>query len=233
MANPVADEWVTVEDDAGEWTDLPAEKPPRDLIMGRYGDPNYPRKPRLEELGDFAKNLAVGAALGGAGRLLTKVPAGRLWTAGKAAAAGAMPDVPFIGKPVIAGARAAREAWRASAPKAAAVPPKVAAAAGPKPKLTAQQVKQAMREQYGSERGGRMLYGPARPGVTATQRQSLMKTGTQGGNLPKAAQRAMAKELAASTPEEAFAYAAKAPNAPAQQHLGDLLRQIILERSGR
>lgn len=43
----------------------------------------------------------------------------------------------------------------------------------------------------------------------------------------------MAQEIAASTPAEAFAYATKAPNAPAQEHLGDLLRQIVLERSKR
>jgi hypothetical protein len=208
MADPVTDEWVTVEDD--DWEDIPTEAPPAQRWAESQGVPpdlaqRFDREwgsgRDYETIGDAVSLLAAGPALklaAGAGRLLTKIPVKPLVKAGVAG---------LMAGPRLSAAKRAFETAQAVAPKAAPrIPAAVKAAAGPKPKLSAQQVKQAMREQYGSEKGGRMLYGPARPGVTATQRQTLMKTGTQGGSLPKAA---------------------------AQQHLGDLLRQIILERSGR
>lgn len=163
----------------------------------------------------------------GGGRLLSamKGGAGRLLTAGMAGAKAVFPKT-------ARGIKAAGEAWKASAPQAAGVA-KPAMSAATKPKLTAQQAKQMLRTQYGSEKGGQMLYGRARPGLKAADRQALMKSGTTGGGLPQSAQRAIEKELAASTPDEAFAYASRAPNAPAQSHIGDLLRQVLRERAGK
>jgi len=179
--------------------------------------------------------LAAGAVLGGAGRLLTKLPVGRLAGAVGAGAKAGAQEIPFVGPPLRAGIKAAGEAWKASAPKAAPkVPAAVTAAAGPKPKLKAHEVAAQLRTHYGSEKAGRMLYGQARPGVKAADRTAAIKRLAPGeSQLPDAAKRAIARELASSTPEEAFAYASKAPNARAEAHFGDLLRQVILQRSGR
>ena len=183
--------------------------------------------------GDAARSLpgigatvAGGMALAGAGRLLTKIPVKPLAKAGVAA---------VTSGPRITAAKEAFRAAQAAVPKAApSIPAPVQAAAGPKPKLKANEVAGMLRQQHGSAKAGQMLYGPARPGVKAADRAAAIKRLAPGeSQLPARAKAAMERELAASTPEEAFAYAAKAPNDLAKEHFGDLLRRIIVERSGR
>jgi hypothetical protein len=173
--------------------------------------------------------IPTGGAMIKGARLLTKLPVARKLGAAGLALATSGPRM-----------RAAKKAWNAAgqmAPKvtgeAAEQTATKAVAAGAKPKLSAQQAKQMLREQFGSEKGGKMLYGRARPGLTATERQTLMRSGTTGGGLPQSARKAIEQELAASTPSEAFAYAAKAPNAPAQEAIGEMLRKALIDRMGR
>lgn len=109
-------------------------------------------------------------------------------------------------------------------------PPAPMAGPAPKPKLSAAEFKQAMRANYGAEKGGRMAYGNAQPDLSASARTAFMREGTTGGTLPQAAQRAIDKKLAGSTAEEAFKYAAKAPNEQAQGYFGDILRAALKAR---
>lgn len=194
-----------------------------------------------DSLGTIAKDMATvgatSAALGGGLKLLSKAPMGRIITSAVAGAKQAGPSLPLVGKPIAKFVQGAAKAWQASAPVVAEAAPAAVeapiaqqAVSAVKPKLSASQVKQMLREHYGSEKGGRMLFGPAREGVTAAGRQALMKEGTSGGALPKAAQRAIDRELAASSADEAFAYAAKAPNAPAQSYIGEMLRKALEAR---
>lgn len=238
MADPVADEWVTVPDD--EWIDVADEKAPAQRWAEARGVPpglatRFASEAQRIDAQTPMSNLAdVGGALllGGGWKLLSKVPAGRLLTTGVAAAKAGAAKLPIIGPPVRAAVKAGAEAWKASAP---AVPAVVKAAAGAKPKLSAPEVAAKMREMYGSEKAGRMLYGTARPGVSAAARSESIRrlTPQMQSTLPKAAQNAINRELASSTPEEAFAYAAKATNDPARGYLGDLLRRTLLERGGK
>ena len=160
---------------------------------------------------------------------------GRIMSAGVGALKGGASRLPVVG-PVAKGAiRGAQQAWRASAPVAtqAPMPPTAmsAPAVGAKLKLSANQVAERLRQEYGSAKAGQMLYGPARGGVKAADRQANIKRlAPATSKLPDAARRAIDKELAASSADEAFAYAAKAPNELARTHFGDLLRQALLER---
>lgn len=251
MAGPVADEWVTVADD--EWVDVGAQPADpkaarKDAAMRQTFGTNYDRTPAPVSdvlTQQVPKQILLGAALQGGAGLLSKLPAGRLLTSGVAAAKAGATKLPFIGPPLKAAAKAGMEAWRASAPaveaaapavKAAApavapeLPAAVRAVAGPKPKLSASEVKQMMREQFGSDKGGRMLFGPAREGITAAERQALMKAGTSGGALPKAAERAIGARVGAMTPEEALQYAGKAPNAQAAEYFGSQLKAALAAR---
>ena len=88
-----------------------------------------------------------------------------------------------------------------------------------------------LRKEHGSAKAGQMLYGPARPGVKAVDRQAAIKRLAPGeSELPQAARRAINREVDASTPEEAFAYAQRAPNPLAKEHFGHPLRRALLER---
>lgn len=109
---------------------------------------------------------------------------------------------------------------------------KTVASAATKPKLKAPEIAAALRKEYGSAQAGRMLYGPARPGLKAAERQAAIKRLTPEikTTLPEGAKKAIDKELAASTNDEAFAYAAKAPNAPAQSYIGEQLRAALLAK---
>lgn len=194
------------------------------LIHGKWADPSY----QGESLGSVIGQVG-GMALGG---LASKLPWGRLLTTGTAAAKGGASKLPIVGPPVRAALKAGKEAWTASAPKAA--PALKTAASGPKPKLSASEVASALRKEYGSAKAGQMLYGPARAGLKAADRQAAIKRLSGGpSQLPAAAKKAIDKELAASSASEAFDYASKAPNALAKDYFGEQLRQSLLQRMGR
>jgi hypothetical protein len=241
MADPVADEWVTVPDD--EW--VAESSDPKERWAAAHGaSPEVAKQfaaeaARIDSQTPMSNLVDVGLGmlpLGAIGKYLPKIPGGRLLTTGAAAAKGAALNFPIVGKPLREAVKVGAEAWKASAPVAAAeapvIPEAVKAAAGPKLKLSAEEVAAKMREMYGSEKAGRMLYGQARPGVTATARTESIKRLTPQikSTLPQSAQRAIERELASSTPEEAFTYASKAPNDLAKEHFGDLLRRTLLER---
>jgi hypothetical protein len=174
------------------------------------------------------------------GRLLTKLPGKRMLSAGWEAAKGVGRNLPFVGRPLAAGVRGAVRGWQKAAPKVVAAETAAPAAAKttapvmgamPKPKLNAQQVAEMLRKEHGSAKAGQMLYGPARPGVTAANRQAAIKRLAPGqSTLPDAAKRAIDKELAGSSAEEAFRYASRAPNAQAQSYMGEMLRKALLDR---
>lgn len=107
----------------------------------------------------------------------------------------------------------------------------------PKPKLSAAQVAAELRKKYGSEKAGRMLFGKKSPGVnpaSASDRQAAIKRLAPGeSKLPDAAAEAIAQQMAGMSPEEAFKYAMRAPNSPAQQHIGQQLRAALIERMTR
>lgn len=179
--------------------------------------------------------LGLTAAAGGVGRLVSKIPAGRILTAAKAGGKAVIDKRPIIG-PFKQGAS---EAWNAAKPAPAPPPAPIApptptpVAPVAKPKLSAQQVAEMMRKEYGSAKAGQMLYGPARQGLKAVDRQAAIKrlTPQMESTLPAATRRAMERELAASSADEAFSYAAKAPNVPAKEHLGELLLRALRERT--
>lgn len=98
----------------------------------------------------------------------------------------------------------------------------------PKPKLAAHEVAAMLREQYGSEKAGRMLYGKGKGGhLPPAERQAAIKRLAPGESaLPANAARQMDAALEGATPADAYAYAQKAPNAMAQDYFGDRLRGI-------
>ena len=102
-----------------------------------------------------------------------------------------------------------------------------------KPKLSAPEVAAMLRKEYGSEQAGRMLYGKGRGRdiLPPAERQAAIKRLAPGeSTLPDAARKIIKQRLLEASPEEALAYAAKAPNTPAASHFGDLLKQALLAR---
>lgn len=89
------------------------------------------------------KQMLMGAALSGAGQLLSKIPVGRVLSAGMAGAKAAAAKTPIIGPPVRAGLKAAAQSWKGSPTPSAAPPasvsgaPPVAAPAAPAPPAAA------------------------------------------------------------------------------------------------
>ena len=188
---------------------------------------------------------AAGIAKAGAGRILTS-PIARKVGGAVLEAAGSTPIIGPMGRGAVRGWKAAGKA----APKVAgatdetvrmAAPADTEATvrlmgppAGVKPKLTVAQVAEKLRKEHGSAKAGRMLYGSARKGLKASDRQRAIRRLAPGeSKLPDAAAAAIDRELAASTAEEAFAYAQRAPNARAQEYFGKKLRDALFDRLAR
>lgn len=160
-------------------------------------EPGYQPASPGQTLVDMGKQAIVGGVLGGAGRLLSAAPKGRILTSALAGAKETISDLPFVRS----GIGAAKKAWQASRPTPfheqplfkqmeqlptrgpmstggrTPMPPAQASrptpfhepVAGPqlKPKLTARQTAEFLRTQVGSEQAGRMLYGPVQRGADA------------------------------------------------------------------
>lgn len=99
-----------------------------------------------------------------------------------------------------------------------------------KPKLSAAETAQYLRNEYGSEQGGRMLYGTkgaGRPNVLApAERQANIKRlapQTQS-SLPDSVTRELRDKVRLMTPTQAAEYANLAPNKLMRQYLLDLMK---------
>jgi hypothetical protein len=92
-----------------------------------------------------------------------------------------------------------------------------------KPKLSAAEVALRLRQEYGSEKAGQMLYGKKQPGVhsmPAAERQAAIKRLAPGeSQLPNVAKRSIADQYA-----EFQRYLASAPNAKAREFILELMK---------
>jgi hypothetical protein len=98
-----------------------------------------------------------------------------------------------------------------------------------KPKLSAAETAQYLRNEYGSERGARMLYGTKgvdRPNVLApAERQASIKRLAPGqSSLPESTMRELRDKVRSMSPTAAAEYANLAPNKLMRQYLLDLMR---------
>lgn len=179
--------------------------------------------PRMEgSLADVALLAAGGPVL----RMASKLPLARLMSAGGAFVKGAASNLPLgMSRPVNAGIRSATKAWKASTPKP--TPPVAPAPAmGPamKPRLSAAEVAPYLRQQHGSEKASRMLYGKSGVGLPRQEAIANIKRLAPGeSTLPQAAQRAITKGVQQGTPQDAWQYLSKG-NTRARDYIISLLR---------
>lgn len=161
----------------------------------------------LERAGRVTKPLAP-MAVGGA--LLT----GDVGTA-------AMAAVPYAAR---AAGRGLQKAGASLASKVTGATKTATSAA--KPKLSAQEVAQYLRKEYGSEQAGRMLYGKGQAGAIApaARTEAIKRLAPGQSTLPQAAQRQIQQQLQSQGPSEAWNYVTKAPNARAREYLLSLMR---------
>lgn len=184
----------------------------------------------LEHAGGIARDAAMlGAGLAGP-RMMGKIPGARIVTAaGEGVKAGAA-KLPIIGPPMKAAANAARKSWSETAPPKPVVPPAAKAAPSTptaKPKLSAQEAAAYLRQEFGSEQAGRMLYGKGRDLnlIPSAERTAAIKRLAPGeSHLPKSAERAIDTGIQKGSAEEAWRYATKAPNDLAREYLIRLMR---------
>lgn len=186
-------------------------------------------------IGSLAGMLVGGKALGAVGDM----PAGRLLSAGTAGAKAAAGKLPIVGPPLKAGAQAAMQSWRDTAPAVAESTPAAAPVASaapaaaplsetpvgpmPKPKLSATEVAQRLRTEYGSDRAGMMLYGKKQPGmniISPAERQAAIKRLAPGeSQLPNAAKQSIASQYG-----KFQEYLAQAPNQRARDYILSLMK---------
>lgn len=186
-------------------------------------------------IGSLAGMLVGGKALGAAG----DVPAGRLLRAGAAGAKAGVEKLPIVGPPLKAGVQAAMQSWRDTAPAVAESTPAAAPVASvapsaapiseapvgplPKPKLSATEVAQRLRTEYGSDKAGMMLYGKKQPGmniISPAERQAAIKRLAPGDSqLPNAAKQAIASQYG-----KFQEYLAQAPNQRARDYILSLMK---------
>jgi len=99
-----------------------------------------------------------------------------------------------------------------------------------KPKLSAAETAQYLRNEYGSERAGRMLYGTKgadRPDVLtpATRQANIKRLAPQTqSSLPESTMRELRDKVRLMSPKDAAAYAELAPNKLMRQYLLDLMK---------
>lgn len=173
-------------------------------------------------------DVALLAAGGPVLRMASKLPVGRLMSAGLSAVKGGASRLPIVG-PVAKGAmKGAQQSWKASTPvpPPMAAPPAAAQMAGPmpKPKLSAAEVPQMLRQQFGSEKASRMLYGKSGVGLPRQEAIANIKRLAPGDStLPQNAQRAISKGVQQGSPQEAWSYLQKG-NTRARDYIISLLR---------
>lgn len=135
--------------------------------------------------------------------------------------------VPATPAEIHAGPAFTPEATKLATPPVREIPPDVqpAPAVSPKMKLSADQVAQMLRDQYGSEKAGRMLYGKAQGELSAADRQAAIKRLAPGASkLPEAAKVRIEQGVQEGTPSAAWRYIQDAPNALAREFLIKLMR---------
>lgn len=189
--------------------------------------------------GEAIGNLAMGGIVGP--RIMSaasQIPAGRIANAGMAGLKAGAEKIPIVGPPMKAGFNAAREAWSASGPEQASnatltirepppppamTPEPVGPMQGPqgKPKLSAPEVAQRLREEYGSQKAGSMLYGTKHAqGLPPAERAAAIKRLAPGeSQLPNVAKQAIASKYG-----DFQKYLASAPNERAREFILQLMK---------